>query len=124
MEPASAKLLREYAQMLFEDQPDAVLIHQRGRVIYANGPLGLLLGVPPRALYGRPAADVYPERERAAASARLETAAAGEPTPVARHRLRRCDGTPVSVVTSSLRLPIDGDDSLVVEVLRRAPGEA
>jgi PAS domain S-box-containing protein len=124
MDPATADLLRACAQMLFEDQPDAVLIHRRGRVVYANGPLGLMLGVSPRALYGRRAADVYLERERAAARARLESAGAGEPTPVARHRLRRRDGTPVPVVTSSLRLPIDGDDSFVVEILRRAPVEA
>jgi len=114
-----ARQEEQWAEMLFGDQPDAVLIHRRGRVAYANGRLGVLLGIDPRALYGRPVLELYAEDDHPLALARLQRAAfTGHPTPPARHRLPRPPGEPVEVEVATLVMPMDGAAPLVVEVLR------
>lgn len=112
--------LEEWAEILFGDQPDPVLIHMDGRIAYANLPFGRLVGIDPAKLRGRRPASLYAEGDRAGAVARLRAALHAErPTSVGRQSLQGLDGLTVDVESTLLALPVfDGEQLLLIEVLR------
>lgn len=112
--------LQGWAETLFGGHADAVLIHRRGRIAYANHQLGVLIGLDPHFLQGRPALELYPDREYPTVLARLQAAAfAAQPAAAGHHALARRDGRTVEVEVRTLVLPIAGAAPLVVEILRR-----
>ena len=114
--------LERCADPLFGSLTDGVLIHQHGRIAYANRQLGDLLGFEPSELQGGAALALYPDSDYPMALARWQRAAfSARRTAVTNHHLLRRDGQTVSVEVTSLLLSIDSGDALVIEVVRRSP---
>ncbi len=115
-------LVERSAEALFGSLTDGVLIHQHGRIAYANRRLCTLLGFEPDEFHGRPALALYPDSDYLMALARWQRAAfSASRTAVTHHRLLRRDGGTVSVEVSSLLLSIEDGEALVIEVISRSP---
>jgi PAS domain S-box-containing protein len=121
-DPASSlELLATFAEDLFGDQPDPVLIHWNGCVAYVNPPFARLLGIDSQTLQGGPCAALYDDRDRAVVLEWIR-AADDRSISIGRHRLRRADGTSLPVESVLMTLPVhDGEDRLLVEVVHRDP---
>lgn len=113
--------VEKYAEALFGGLPDGVLVHSRGRIVYANPCMLEILGCrSSQDLVGRCILELYPEEEYPTAVARLQAIAfGGALRQVDRHRLQRTDGQQADVEITALRLPT-AMGPLVIEVVRPA----
>lgn len=97
---------------LIERHPDAVIVHRRGRVIWANAAAASLLGYPaPEALVGTNALALVSPRDRNRVLARIEALDDGSATtlPPAEETLLRRDGQEVLVEVIGMRAVLDGE---------------
>jgi PAS domain S-box-containing protein len=99
---------------LLEGVPEAVLIHERDRVLWVNQNLCTLLGYPDRAaLVGRDALELVPARFHDVARARLTARAEAREVPPAEHPLRRRDGSEVMVRLRGMPILFEDRPALV-----------
>lgn len=123
--PSSAETRDEFQawiEALFGDLPDGVVVSRCGRVLYANAPMSDLLGASEDDLVGRALLELYPEAERVAVLAHIQSMAfSGRPQAPALSTLRRRDGATRRLEVARLLLPLE-DEPLLVEVVRDASG--
>jgi PAS domain S-box-containing protein len=97
------KSLRESEQRyrkLFEESNDAILIHQSGQIIDANGKASEILGFKKEQLLTMAITDLHPEKSRPESSRRVDTAQRGESL-VFETQWMKADGKMVDVEVSS-----------------------
>ncbi|MFH1980381.1 MAG: PAS domain S-box protein [Pseudomonadota bacterium] len=91
-------------RQLVEALPESIIIHQDGRIVYANPCGAAMLGADaPAALTGRPIGDFFPPETRAPAAGRpvaLETP--GKVLPIQEQKIRRQDGTIIPIETRAI----------------------
>ncbi len=106
----------ERYRLLVEYSPDAILVHQEGRIAFINAAGGLMAGVKqPQEIIGRPFMPfVHPEyRELVAQRVALMMADGSTPPPV-ELKLVRDDGISVAVEVSSVSCLYDGKPAVLV----------
>jgi len=112
------QLLRESEQRYrtqVELAPDAVIVHQDGRFLYANcAALGIYGATSLQQLQGMNLLDLVHPDERAAAAARLQQLLDGEQVPLREYRLLRIDGQTVPVEVSAVLIDYQGKPSIQV----------
>ncbi len=108
------KLSEESFRTLIEALPDAVLVHRRGRVVYANqaavrmhgyDDVESMLGVEVVAL-------VHPEEHSVVAQRIEEISEAGRPFPLHESRLLRRDGTAFTAEITGLAVTFQGEAAI------------
>ena len=112
------RLLRESEKRyrtLVELAPDAVVVHQDGRFVYANcAALGIYGATSLEQLQRIPMLDLVHPEERDAAKGRIQQLLEGEEIPLREFRLLRIDGREVDVETSSTLIDYHGRPSIQV----------
>lgn len=88
---------------LVELSPDAILVHQEGRFVFANRAAAALLGAShPDELIGRPVLDFVHPEDHAVVQQRIEREFAGEPVPILEENFIRVDGRTVDVEVAGI----------------------
>jgi PAS domain S-box-containing protein len=111
------RLGEERYRRLVEMCPDAILLVRDGRVVFANGAGGGLLGGPPDQLVGRSPFDLVAPESSAAVRDRLDRVlVTGQPAPPGEVKVIRRDGSAVDVELVAGCFP-DGDGTSLQMVL-------
>jgi PAS domain S-box-containing protein len=112
------KRLRESEERyrtLVEISPDAILLHQKGVVLYANPAAVRLLGAcAPSDLLGRSVLDFVGPAHRGAVQKNIQSDLLGETTPAMELEMVRIDGTQITVEGRGVRTFIDGEPAVQV----------
>jgi PAS domain S-box-containing protein len=96
-------------QQVFEMHPDAIAIHQDGKLLYVNQAGVRLVGASDSSeLLGRPVMDFVHPDSRQFVAERMRSVVKGSPGAPALERFIRVDGTPVEVEVLALPVSIDG----------------
>jgi PAS domain S-box-containing protein len=115
---SSERALRQSEQryrMLVERSPDAVFVHQRGRVAFANPALVSLLGAgDPQEVVGGEVLNLFHAEDREFVRERIGRVLDGEPVPLAEVRLVRRDGGLREVEAMPTRIETDGGPAVQV----------
>jgi len=102
---------------LAEFSPDAILIHQDFRIVFANRAMAQLMrAASPAELVGRPSLFMLPPEHLEAARRRTERLYAGERQPRAEQAYLRLDGSSVEVEIASAPLTFNGRPAAQVTV--------
>lgn len=101
----------ERYRLVVENAPDAILIHDGTRFVYANAEAAKLFGADsPERIVGREVLDFVHEDSRAAVAERIkQTMAKGVPAHLREQRYRRLDKTPIDVEVAAVPLTLDGE---------------
>ena len=115
-------------RLLLDESPDGIMVHNRGRVIYANAQAAQLFGATdPSQLVGRQAIDlIYPGDREAVASRVDDVVERGLRPPPRLTRLNRLDGAVLEVETRSAPIAYEGERAAEVvmrDVSERRRGE-
>jgi PAS domain S-box-containing protein len=101
--------------------PDAVLIHQNGKIVFANPMAASLIGAAePDDLVGRPVLEIVHPTTRRNVERNIAADLRGEESPVTTVEIVRIDGTTVTVQGRGARIPLGGRPAVQV-VLRGVP---
>ena len=100
----------ERHRRLLDLLPDGIIVHQAGRVVYANAALAAILGAPtPASLVGLRALDLVHPGDRELVRDRVAALGAGlAVAPLMEERFLRVDGTPVQVEVAGVQVPHGG----------------
>jgi PAS domain S-box-containing protein len=105
---------RRYA-LLVDICPDAVLVHSRERIVFANPAAAQLLGVAsPQELLGRSILDIVPEDWRQVVRTRIEWMNAGNTMAPVESRLLRQDGSVIEVEVAGAKAEFEGRPAIQV----------
>lgn len=100
---------------VIEAAPDCVLIHARGRVIYANQTMLAMWGGTLEQIIGLPAVALVHPDDHGKVQARMAAVAAGEQVlPFIDERLVRRDGTEFLAQVGAVRIAFDGEPAVLV----------
>ena len=100
---------------LIEMAPEAVVVHQDGRFVYANcAALGVYGAMSVQQLQQAPLIDLVHPDEREAVRARIQQLLEGEEIPLREYRLRRLNGEEISVEASSTLIDYQGRPSIQI----------
>lgn len=101
-------------RQLFEQSPDAIVVHQHGRVLFANPAAQRLVGAAtPEAMIGRPALDFVPPEHQALVLARIaEALRTGAPLPTQEEILLRLDGERIEVEVAGAVVQVNGQPAI------------
>ncbi|OGU07363.1 MAG: hypothetical protein A2075_13960 [Geobacteraceae bacterium GWC2_58_44] len=100
---------------LVEMAPDAVVVHQEGRFVYANcAALGIFGAFSLELLQRHALIDLVHPDERESVLARMRQLLEGEEIPLREYRLLRLNGEEVSVETSSILIDYQGRASIQI----------
>ena len=115
----------EHYRHLVESSPDAILVHHRGRIVFANRAGDILLGASdPGELIGRPVLDFVHPDDRSLVRARLKKVLEHDTElALVEQRLVRLDGSVVRVDAHSI-FPFMYQDKPAVQVVARHVTEA
>jgi two-component system, NarL family, sensor histidine kinase UhpB len=106
-----------YYRQVAESSPDAILIHQELRVVYANPAMAQLLAASSREdLVGRDLLSIVPEAHHAELRTRVAALYAGAAQPRAEQVFRRLDGKPMHVEVTAAPLELGGKPAAHVTV--------
>ncbi len=95
---------------LLEAYPDAIAIHRRGTLLYANRAGLTLVGARgPEDVVGRSVLDFVHPESRELVVKRIQASAAGQPGSLAAERFIRLDGMPIDVEVVSLPIDLAGE---------------
>jgi len=101
-----------------QNSPHGIVIEQKGRVVFANKVISLLLGFEkPQALVGRSFLMLMHPEDRKESSIRVDSGheSYGDATFITQRMLKR-DGDSLSVETSYTHIPYDGEPSTMITV--------
>ena len=102
---------------LVEMSPDAIAVHQDGKVVFANPAAARLLGAAsPEELLGRPIMDFVHPRDRDFVARRVRQMLAGQSVPKADETFVRLDGSSLMVETSAAPITFQGRPAVQVLV--------
>ncbi|HET7771976.1 MAG TPA: GAF domain-containing protein, partial [Chloroflexota bacterium] len=108
LETARRELDQRYRQLV-EVCPDAIGVHQNGRIVYANAATARLLGAEsPEQLVGLDVMRIVHPDVLAQTPDEMRRLAAGEPMPPAVRRLVRLDGSVVEAEVTGAAIQLDG----------------
>lgn len=112
---ALADLASRY-RLLVELSPEAICVHQKGIIKYANAAMSTIVGAESsKELLGRPVADFVAPHSIAEMHERIRSlTSAGTATPRAQADLRRVDGTPVPVELVAVHTTWEGHPAVQV----------
>jgi diguanylate cyclase (GGDEF)-like protein/PAS domain S-box-containing protein len=100
-----------------EQSPDAILMHQAGRIVFVNEAMVRLMRArAPERLIGKPATSVLHPEYTAIAEARIRRLYAGDALPPSEQRYVRLDGTTVDVEVAAAPFDLDGKPAALVTV--------
>ncbi|MEO5338164.1 MAG: PAS domain S-box protein [Magnetospirillum sp. WYHS-4] len=113
---AALKESEERYRTLFDTAPDAVLVHQDGRIRFANPALADLLGAPAaEALVGREMTDIVHPDFRAAIAGRIQEAEKDSSADSAtEQKLLAVNGEPIDVEVTGRRITVNGRPAAMV----------
>lgn len=115
---ADRRLAQEQYRSLVELSPDAIVVHERGRIVFANPAAARLVGAADAAvLIGRPVMDFVHPDSRAEVQRRLADLSEGRPAPLVNESLVKLDGTPVEVEVAAA--PFEREGRTLVQVVAR-----
>jgi PAS domain S-box-containing protein len=108
----------ERYRTLVEVAPNAIFVHQAGKIIFMN-PAALKMFRAPslNAVIGLPAIDLAHPDYRELVEQRIQALSEGKAVPVSQQKLRRFDGTPVDVEVAATAFVFQG--RLAVQVIAR-----
>jgi PAS domain S-box-containing protein len=111
----SLRLSEERYRRLIENAPDAILVHQQGRIVFIND-AGVKLwgGRGPRDFLGRNVLDLIDPRDRETARLRMQRVVTEGKTPLIRQRHIRLDGRKIQVEVTGTACVYDGVPSVQV----------
>ena len=112
----SPSALEEQFRDILELVPDAMVLHAKGRILFANAAMAKLSGSPGgTALAGMPVTDLFSPESREIAESRVEEAyERGLPTARRIFRFRRHDGREIPIELASLGLRLEGEECRLV----------
>jgi PAS domain S-box-containing protein len=100
---------------LIESSPDAVLVHQEGKIIYVNQKCLQLLGYEDKGgLLSKPPLETIHPGDREKIVKRIEQTLRGGENPAIEIRVLRKDGAPVEVESSSIGIRFEGRPATMV----------
>lgn len=107
----------ERYRRLVEISPDAVIIHQEGKIKFLNPAAINLLGAKdPQEILGKPVFDIIHQSFRNGVRENIEKDLSGQPTPSMELKLLRVDGTTVLAEGRGVKTMIDGKPAIQVAI--------
>jgi PAS domain S-box-containing protein len=103
-------------RMLIERSPFAVLVHRKGKIVYANNECARTLGwADAQEGIGKPAIELAHVDDRPRVAERIRALQAGEPVvPFTEERVRRADGTYFPASVGAMSVEFEGEHAIVV----------
>ncbi len=115
---AALRESEERYRSLVELSPEAVLVHQDGRVVYANPAAQRLFAAEgPERLLGCPLLDLVHPDDRGTVTARVQSILGGQRAPAREIRLLRLDGQPL--ISETTGAPVEFRGRPAVQVIAR-----
>jgi PAS domain S-box-containing protein len=116
-------------QRLVESSPDAIVVHRKGVITFANPAAAKLLGGgEPSVLVGRSVLEFVHIDSRPGVLQRLQRLREGKSIPPVEEKFVRLDGTPIEVEVAAIPFMVDGEPAVQIVVrdvtARRAAEEA
>jgi PAS domain S-box-containing protein len=108
---------------LIDRSPDAMLVHSRGKVLYANSTATRMLGYDsPSDLVGKPVFDLVHPDDREAAMRRVQSLRDDRTAlPIVEERLIRRDGSVLTAGIGAVRVLFDGQDAIAATARDNSP---
>lgn len=107
----------ERYRRLVEISPDAVIIHQEGKIQFVNPAAVSMLGAKDaREILGKPVFDIIHQSYRNGVRENIKKDLGGEPTPPMELKLLRVDGTTVLAQGRGVKTMIDGKPAIQVAI--------
>ncbi len=108
----------ERYRLLFDLSPDAIVVYQDGKVVFANPAAARLLGAAtPEELIGRPMLDlVHPDYHNLVTTRSREQTVKAGPVPIVEEKFIRLDGTSIDVEVTAAPFRYQGNPAVLVIV--------